>query len=208
MSGDQWHKVLYDYYVDLLTDDNMFNYNCVDPYYTDPRSLLKDASTELYADANTWRNWNYDGMDGWDGEYYNNFNYNWMVDPERNDFYNDITSASGFSSFALDKTGYVIGTDDHNRKWWNHLSWSTLQHMEIEDNMPRGYQGSTNWTNLDGTTNTLPLFRWPEAAWVHAYFSAPDVESHEDFWIYIQMNAKQAAMVSIYTATAIAAVYM
>jgi hypothetical protein len=206
MSGDQWHKVLYDYYVDLLTDDNMFNYNCVDPYYFDERSLLPDETN--HADANTWRMWNYDGMDGWDGEYYNNFNYNWMNDAALNDFYNDVTSATGFSSFMLDTAGATFGTDDHNRNWWNHLSWSTNQHSEIADNMPRGYHGATNWINLDGSENTLPLFRWPEAGWVHAYFSAPEVESYEEFWIYIQMNAKQAALVSIYTATAIAAVYM
>lgn len=203
MSGDQWHKVLYDYYSDLLTDDNMFNYNCVDAYY-----FWKDAEETQQLDANTWRKWSYDGMDGWFGDYYNNFNYNWMNDPALNDFYNDRTTPSGFSSFKLDTAGAIVGIDDHNRTWWNHLSWSTLMHQEIEDNMPRGYHGATHWTNLDGSENTLPLFRWPESAWVHAYFSAPEVDSHEDFWINIEMNAKQAALVSIYTATAIAAVYM
>lgn len=205
MDADQWHKILYDYYVDWLADDNMFNYNCIDPYYFDARSLLPGGAN---ADANTWRMWNYDGMDGWDGEYYNNFNYNWMNDGALNDFYNDVTTATGFSSFKLDTAGAISSKDDRNREWWTSMSWSTLMHMEIDDDMPRGYKGDTNWINLDGSENTLPLFRWPEAAWVHAYFSAPNLESYESFWIYIQMNAKQAAMVSIYTATAIAAVYM
>jgi hypothetical protein len=196
-----------DYYADhdLLKEKNNFNYNCIDPYYFNTKSLLPDKVT--HADSNTWRTFHYDGMDGWDGEYFNNFNYNWMNADNENDFYNDVTSATGFSSFQLDD-GHVIGTDDRNRKWWNNLSWSTLLHMEIDDSMPRGYHGDTKWINLDGSENQLPLFRWPEDAWVHFYFSATEVESYESFWIHTHLNAKQAAMMSIYAATAIAAIYM